>query len=134
MNKKLTLRLLCISGALALLASSESASAQVFARDDAAGYTNAPGGANYGWLFNTTTNGGFGFTPWVFTRSGANFQGFFVGSDTINSASNTSWGMYANGAGADNKAVAYRGFTNSLAVNTVFKIKWHTKGIGGTDP
>src|SRR5712671_1287549 len=132
MNKKLTLRLLCISSALVLFASSESASAQVSARDDAAGYTNAPGGANYAWLYNATTNGGFGFTPWVFTRSGANYQGFFVGTgDSIASSSNTSWGMYANGPGADNKAVAYRGFTNSLAVNTVFKIKWHTKGIGG---
>src|SRR6266850_3716577 len=127
MKRKFTLVYLCISSALALLASSERASAQVFARDDAAGYTNAPGGANAAWQFTTTTNGGFGFNPWVFTRSGANFQGFFVGTtDAVGSTNGRYWGMYANGAGADNAAVAYRGFTNSLATNTVFKIKWHS--------
>jgi hypothetical protein len=29
-----------------------------------------------------------------------------------------------------NAAVAYRGFTNSLSSNTVFRIKWHNEGIG----
>src|SRR5262245_44194574 len=122
----------CITAAAALYFNSiRPASAQFFARDDAAGYTNAPAGANYAWLYQTTTNGGFGFTPWVYTRGGSGFQGFFVGTgDAIASASNTYWGMYANGGSGDNVAVAYRGFTNALQTNTVFKIKWHPKGIG----
>jgi hypothetical protein len=109
------------------------ASAQVYAKDDAAGYTNAPGGQNYGWLYNTTTNGGFGFTPWVYTRGGSGFQGFFVGNGgqgSLGSTNGNYWGMYANSGGGDNVAVAYRGFTNSMATNTVFKIKWKPLGIG----
>src|SRR5262245_15597734 len=126
----------CITAAAALYFNSiRPASAQFFARDDAAGYTNAPAGANYAWLYQTTTNGGFGFTPWVFTRGGSGFQGFFVGTgDAIASASNTYWGMYANSGSGDNVAVAYRGFTNALQPNTVFKIKWHTKGISVSNP
>src|SRR5437867_5847853 len=117
------LPLLAVSAA-AFLAFTNSSSAQIFARDDAAGYTNAPGGANYAWLYQTTTNGGFGFNPWVFTKGGSGFQGFFVGTgDAIASSSNTSWGMYANSGSGDNVAVAYRRFTNSMPVNTVFKIK-----------
>src|SRR5205085_6213053 len=81
------------------------------------------------------TNGGFGFNPWVFTRAGSGFQGFFVGTgDAIASASNTYWGMYANGGSGDNGAVAFRSFTNALQPNTVFKIKWHTKGVSPSNP
>jgi hypothetical protein len=106
---------------------------QIFAKDDAAGYTNAPGGQNYGWLYNTTTNGGFGFNPWVFQRGGSGFQGFYVGSggeSTDLMSSNKFWGMYANSGSGDNVAVAYRSFTNSLQTNTVFKIKYRPRGIG----
>src|SRR2546428_762453 len=83
---------LLAAGAAAYLALTGSAQAQISARDDAAGYTNAPGGANSAWLYNSTTNGGFGFTPWVFQRGGSGFQGFFVGTgDAIASSSNTAW-------------------------------------------
>src|SRR5437867_4077062 len=124
------LPLLAVSAA-AFLAFTNSSSAQIFARDDAAGYTNAPGGANYAWLFQTTTNGGFVFNPWVFRRGGSGFQGFFVGNvDAIASPNGNFWAINANSASGDNVAVAYRSFTNALQVNTVFKIKWHTKGIG----
>src|SRR5947207_10178187 len=106
---------LLAASAVILFASSVSIRAQIYARDDAAGYTNAPGGANYAWLYQTTTNGGFGFNPWVFTHAGSGFQGFFVGTgDAIASASNTYWGMYANGGSGDNGAVAFRSFTNAL--------------------
>src|SRR5438094_8215975 len=118
--------LIAVAGAL--LGFINSTSGQVFARDDAAGYTNSAGG-NFAWMYQITTNGGFGFNPWVFrntANNGTSFSGFFVGTgDTIASASNTSWGMYANGSSGTNVAVAYRSFTNSLQPNTVFKIKWH---------
>src|SRR5258707_12522446 len=126
MKTKFPLLPLAAFCAALFLASSALVSAQVLARDDAAGYTNAPGGVNTGWYFNTTTNGGFGFTPWVFTKAGANYEGFFIGTgDAVASASNTSWGMYANGPAGDNAAVAFRGFTNSMPTNNVFKLKWH---------
>jgi hypothetical protein len=136
MKTRFCLLLLLAAGGVAFLGFIDSTSAQVFARDDAARYTNAPG--NAAWLYQTTTNGGFGFNPWVFRRGGSGAQGYFVGTgDTIASASNTYWGMYANSGGGsslDNVAVAYRAFTNSMQPNTVFKIKWHTKGISPSNP
>ena len=116
MKKRLFLALFLAAGGAAYLGSIASTSAQIFARDDAAGYTNSAGG-NFAWEYQTTTNGGFGFTPWVFQRGGSGFQGFFIGTgDAIASASNTYWGMYANSGSGDNVAVAYRGFTNSLQI------------------
>src|SRR5207302_6725358 len=49
---------------------------------------------------------------------------------SLMSTNNKFWGMYANGGSGDNVAVAYRGFTNSMPTNTVFKIKWRPRGIG----
>ena len=43
------------------------------------------------------------------------------------------WGMYAN-TGLGNGAVAFRGFSNSLPVNSVFKVKWKSNGISGSNP
>src|SRR6266699_560275 len=105
-------------------------SAQIYAKDDAANYGSSPG--NSAWVTGaSSTNGGFGFNPWVFTRGGSGFQGFFLGNgDAVGSTNGNYWGMYANSGSGDNVAVAYRGFTNSLQTNTVFKIKWHTLGIG----
>ena len=40
--------------------------------------------------------------------------------------------MYAN-TGTGNGAVAFRGFSNSLPVNSVFKIKWRSDGISPSD-
>ena len=48
----------------------------------------------------------------------------------LRSTNNNFWGMYANGGAGDNAAVAYRALTNSLPINTVFKIKWRPRGIG----
>src|SRR5207302_266440 len=96
---------------------------------------NAPG--NAAWLDSSgTTNGGFGFTPWVYRRGGGGAQGYYLGNGGQAASimvSNKFWGMYANNGGGgsvDNVAVAYRGFTNSMPVNTVFKIKWQPKAIG----
>jgi hypothetical protein len=137
MKTKVSLLSLLAASAAAFFASTDLTPAQFFARDDAAGYTNTVGG-NFAWMYQTTTNGGFGLNPWVFrntANNGTSFSGFFVGTgDAIASASNTSWGMYANGSSGTNVAVAYRSFTNSLQTNTVFKIKWHTKGISASNP
>ncbi|HSU55159.1 MAG TPA: hypothetical protein VLT36_13965, partial [Candidatus Dormibacteraeota bacterium] len=118
--------------AVALYFSSISfSSAQIYAKDDASSYTNPVG--NAAWLSLGTSNAGFGFTAWTYTKSGADFQGFYVGNGSqgsLTSTNNKYWGMYANGPGGGNAAVAYRGFTNSLLPNRVFKIKYKPLGIG----
>src|SRR3954464_777686 len=120
------------ASAVVYLAATGSLSAQIFAKDDASSYTNPPG--NTAWMSLGTSNAGFGFTPWVFTRAGSDFQGFFVSTgDSIGSTNGKYWGHYANGSHADNASVAYRGFTNALSPGTVFKLKWHTLGVGGQD-
>src|SRR6267378_8647873 len=112
------------------LASLSTGSAQTYAQDDAGAYTGATG--NAAWLYSATTNGGFGFTPWSFLKAGPGFQGFYVGNPGTIGVSNKSWGMYANNT-PTNFAVAYRGFTNGIPANGVFRIKWQTHGIGGAD-
>ena len=96
MRTKLTSPLLTISAGLALLAFAGSASAQVDAYDDASGYTKFAGDA--GWYFGTpdNTNGGFGFTPWVFTKQGSDYQGFYIGNGTDINTNGNAWGIYAN--------------------------------------
>jgi hypothetical protein len=107
--------------------------AQVIAQDDASSYSNAP--ANAAWLSGSITNGGFGFTPWVFQKAGPGFQGFYIGNPgSIGTTNGKAWGQYANEGGNQanigNASVAFRGFSNSLATNTVFSIKWQNHGIG----
>ena len=113
-----------------------SASAQIFAYDDAGNYQQSANWTN-------TSNQGFGFTPWSTATNGPSFHGWYLNNGfAIRSVTNVggvdftncSWGLYANGAGA-NKTVAYRGFaaTNSLATNTVFKLQWMSRGIGGAN-
>lgn len=127
---KIILRLL-LSISLACGAGT-TASAQLLALDDAAAYTTLPN--NSGWGFSTTTNGGYGFNPWVYQTGGGGFSGFYVdgGETQIGTTNNKAWAMYANSA-TDAKAAAFRSFTNSLPVNSVFKIKWRNTGIGGAD-
>src|ERR1043166_7045593 len=108
------------------------ASAQSFGRDNADGY--ATGSGNSAWLYGGATNGGFGFTPWVFKTSGPANHGFYVGNGgNIATTNNGAWSLFANdgGVGAStNVAVAFRGFSNALPVNGVFKIKWLNRGTG----
>ncbi|MSU59681.1 MAG: hypothetical protein EXS35_16200 [Pedosphaera sp.] len=123
-----------ISGVLLATLTATTASAQVLARDDAAAYTTIVN--NSGWAFSTTTNGGYGFNPWVFRTNGLNFSGFYVkGDETQIGTTNTkAWGMYANSNNTVGvKSAAFRSFTNALPVNSVFKIKWRNLGIGGAD-
>ncbi len=104
-----------------------SARAQIFANDEAAAYTLA------NW-----TNGvnlGFGFGPWTLRQTGTggdNYTGFFLANnnDPISSTNGNAWGMYANGSSGTNAAVAFRALAAPMAANTVFKLKWHSKGIG----
>src|SRR5947208_1780827 len=111
-----------------VLFSTRNVSAQIFAQDDAASYSNAP--ANAAWLSGPNTNGGFGFQPWTFVHSGPGFQGFFIGdAGSIGSTNGNAWGMYAN-TGSGNAATAFRGFSNPLQTNQVFKLKWRNTGIG----
>jgi hypothetical protein len=110
-----------------------NSSAQIIAQDDASSYSNAP--ANAAWLSGPNTNGGFGFTPWVFQKAGTGAQGFFIGNPGgIGSTNAKAWGQYANEGGNQanfpNASVAFRGFSNSLAADTVFSIKWQNHGIG----
>jgi hypothetical protein len=118
-----------VFGAVAVVAatvlSGARASAQILAYDDASGYTTWTNGASQG----------YGFGPWTLRETGTgngNYTGFFVGTpgDPVASSNGNAWGLYANGSSGANAAVAFRAFTNGLATNTVFKIKWHTKGIG----
>lgn len=106
--------------------------AQLLAYDDAAAY-NAAG--------NVWTNGmnlGFGFQPWVLVKTNVGgYSGHFIGNGgPIATINNSAWGLYGNGtvtntSSPGNAAVAYRGFSNALPANAVFKIKWRNLGIGG---
>jgi hypothetical protein len=114
---------LALAGLIGL--SAANAAAQVFAYDDAAAYTT----------WTNAMNLGYGFGPWTLQETGSgggNFTGFFVGNsgDPVASTNGNAWGIYANGSSGTNAAVAYRSFINPLTTNTVFKLKWHTKGIG----
>ena len=104
-------------------------SAQIYAQDDATLYTTWTNGMNLG----------SGFGPWTLDQTGTfpptSYTGFFIGhGGTIASTNGNVWGIYANGSSLNNAAVAYRGFSNSLAPATVFKIKWQTYGISTTSP
>jgi hypothetical protein len=126
----------------------QSIFAQTNAYDDAYHYTKTT------WITNGL-NDGFGFGPWVLTTSGPSSHGFFTTRSatplppisTITNYANTNgvgpgfgsapgndgnahvWGLFANGTGA-NSAVAYRGFSNSIPTNYVFKMQWESLGIG----
>ncbi len=81
-----------------------------------------------GW--NNSSNGGYGFSPWVQATSSnsAAVNGFFVGSSTNNGGHATpgidvngkSWGAYAN---TGNLSVGYRAFANgSMRIGQTFLI------------
>ena len=133
--KKILRRLIlgsCLTASVSLFAGNTFG--QIIAQDDASGYMGAAG--NPAWLSPPNTNGGFGFTPWVFQKAGPAFQGFFIGDGgAISNNNGNAWGQYANDGGSGNPAlfgnasVAFRGFSNSLATNTVFSIKWKVDGI-----
>ncbi len=88
-------------------------------------------------------NAGFGFTPWALKTSGNQFSGFFTTHDpatlpvpTINSPTNYAldphphiWGLYGNGSGSTNMAVAFRGFNTALATNKTFVVQWQNDGV-----
>ncbi len=113
---------LCIAVAVLAGFNLNRASAQIFANDDAGVYA--------GW--NTGTNYGFGFQPWVLynTNGGTGFGGHFLGNgEAIGSTNGNYWGMYANQSSTA-ASEAFRGFSNSMPVNATFKIRWHNTGIG----
>ena len=122
--KNTTLVLTSVTLALFFGFGANRASAQIFASDNAAGYTT--------WTNNQ--NSGSGFQPWVQEQTGTttngSYTGFFLGAngDPV-ATSGQVWGIYANGNGTP-AAEAFRGFSNSLPVNATFKIHWHNKGIG----
>src|ERR1700721_3123354 len=107
------------------------ASAQIYATDTAA-------------IYNTWTNNenfGTGFAPWILssTNSGSgSFSGFFIGSSYDGGdqgmtsgyidTSGKSFGIYANGNGAP-AGFAYRGMSNVLAPNEVFKVSFQNTYI-----
>ncbi len=106
---------------------------QVTAFDSATNYTS-------GWKRNglaAEQNLGFGFQPWslVHSSTGGGFSGFFIGNsggqNGITQPPGNAFGLFANGSGT-NQAVAFRGFSNSLTTNVVFKVQWANHGIGGT--
>ncbi len=100
-----------------------TASAQVTAADDASAY----GG---GW--NTGTNFGTGFLPWVLTNnngSGGGFAGSFIGSGTGIDTSSKVFGLYANQGTSQEFSAAYRSLSNNLALGSVFKMKQANSSI-----
>jgi polygalacturonase len=112
-----------------------SALALSFVYDDAGNYQKSANWTN-------TSNQGFGFGRWSFSTSGSSSHGFYLNNGyAIRSVTNVagtdytncSWGIYANGSGA-NKTVAFRGFaaTNSLSTSTAFKLQWMSEGVGAT--
>ena len=120
---------------LAALGLAHSALAQSVAYDDAGNYQKSANWTN-------TSNQGLGFGPWSFSTSGSGSHGFCLNNGyAIRSVTNVagtdytncSWGIYANGSGA-NKTVAFRGFaaTNSLSTSTAFKLQWMSAGVGGS--
>lgn len=118
--KKNTFVFACLTLAL-IVASGHRANAQIFANDDAGVYK--------GWA--TGTNYGFGFQPWVIYNNGnGGFAGTFLGNgDVVGSTNGNFWGTYANGANTAS-AEEFRAFSNSMPVNSTFKIRWHNTGIG----
>ncbi len=99
------------------------AAAQIAANDDASAYTTWTNGMNLG----------YGFTPWTLTQNngGGNAAGFFIGSSGGIDVSNNSFGLYANTTNLVNSAyaIAYRGFSNALTTNQVFKVKFQNTAI-----
>ena len=130
--KKLTSHfglLAALSAAALFCAQAPRSSAQIYAADDATLYTTWTNGMNLG----------FGLGPWTLDQTGTDglgdYTGFFIGHPgSIGSTNGNAWGMYANGVGGNNAAVAYRAFSNSLATATVFKIKWQSYGISTSNP
>src|SRR5437016_1490137 len=99
MKKTIPLLPSVVCAIIVFLASNPVARAQLSGHDDAGAYTT--GANNSAWLFNTTSNGGFGFGSWTFRSTGttsSNFTGFFVGDPGNIGVSNKAWGMYANGS------------------------------------
>jgi polygalacturonase len=112
-----------------------SVAAQALAYDDAGNYQKSANWTN-------ASNQGSGFGQWIFSTSGSGSHGFYLNNGyAIRSVTNVagtdytncSWGIYANGSGA-NKTVAFRGFaaTNSLSTTTAFKLQWMSAGIGSS--
>ncbi|HTB84018.1 MAG TPA: glycosyl hydrolase family 28 protein [Candidatus Sulfotelmatobacter sp.] len=133
-----------VSFAAIILAGCVSASAQIYAYDDAGNgiiWTNNPlGVASQTWTNGMNTGYGW-LSPWVLlqtVRNNAqgNYAGFYDhNGSTIATTNNSSWGMFANGngVGGTNKAFAARQFP-SLTTGQTFKIQWQCKGVasGGT--
>ncbi|MGH7979448.1 MAG: hypothetical protein ACREE6_08730, partial [Limisphaerales bacterium] len=118
-------RILLLSATLALMAApmANRASAQTVAFDDAANYTTWTNGQN----------AGSGFLPWVLTATNASgvYGGRYIdtGSQAISSSTKT-WGVYGNGPGTGGPfSMCYRGMSNALAANEVFKVKIENNGM-----
>jgi hypothetical protein len=117
----------CLLVGLIISFGTDRVSAQIFATDTAA-------------IYNTWTNQenfGTGFKPWMLstTNSGSgSFAGFYIGSSDDPGAnqgttggyidtSGKSFGIFANGVGTP-AAFAYRGLSNALAPNEIFKVSF----------
>jgi len=130
MNRK-ALRLFFLVTALVAGLNTNLALAQTIAYDDASDYINLTNGENTG----------SGFLPWVLTATnsaaGDVYGGFFVDWRSLPISTATKvWGIYGNGAGFGGPfAMCYRGMSNALAPNQVFKVKIENNGMNdGTQP
>src|SRR5580698_4016979 len=117
--------LLLLPAVLALMIglNTDRALAQVVAADDASGYTTWTNGQN----------SGFGFLPWVLTQTNASgvFGGRYIDSSSLPIAASTkTWGVYGNGPGTGGPySMCYRGMSNAIAPNQVFKVKIDNNGM-----
>ena len=118
---------LLLSAVLALAAGLiNHAAAQTIAFDDAANYTTWTNGQN----------AGFGFLPWVLTATNASgiYGGRYIdGTSLAISSSTKTWGVYGNGPGTGGPfSMCYRGMSNALAPNQVFKVKLDNNGMNNS--
>lgn len=101
----------------------DRAQAQVVAADDASTYTTWTNGQN----------SGFGFLPWVLTQTNASgvYGGRYIDTSSLPISSSTkTWGVYGNGAGTGGPySMCYRGMSNAIAPNQVFKVKIDNNGM-----
>jgi hypothetical protein len=92
----------------------------------------------YSNAWTSGSNGGRGFGPWTLMETSTNISsdGFFIGSSTNNGngtndidVGGRSWGLYANGG---DLAVAYRAFSNSLAIGGALRIDMDNGYVNAT--
>lgn len=84
--------------------------------------------SNYGSSWTNLSNGGFGFTPWVFNMTeGSGFADAFIGNPLdagITGMNPESFGFYANPLDSGANSEVSRGFLSPLTPGQTFSFQW----------